>query len=150
MPHRLTPRLREQGLSRGSWVSSLKLGLSWRQVHLGSGSGQKREGQAILRSRLHSGSVDGSEISVGLGWKQLCLSLYHQYWSWHPDTPSTQFLFLHHSPCCMGLQASATHMHRVRGPELEALALCSILWASTAPLQNGLLGLCPPLRRAQD
>lgn len=110
------------------------------------GKGRQFSGQDSTQDQ--SGPWVRDQRGAGVG-KQLCLSLYHQYWSWHPEhPPPPRVLFLHHSPCCMEL------CRPLPPPCTGSVAqnwrpwLCSILWASTAPLQNGLLGLCPPLRRA--
>ena len=90
MPPRLTPQAQGAGLGQRftwGWLS-LKLGLSWRQVHLElrlrPGEGRQFSGQDSTQDQ--SGPWVRGQRGAGVG-RRLCLSLYHQYWSWDPEHP---------------------------------------------------------------
>lgn len=110
MPHRLTPS--PPGSGNRAWPE-VHLGLAQPEVgallEAGSpgveaqarrGKGRQFSGQDSTQDQ--SGPWVRGQRGAGVG-RQLCSSLYHQYWSWVPEPSLHRVPFLPHSPRCVEL-----------------------------------------------
>lgn len=142
----LTP-FQVQKIRLGLWLDSLGVGSAWSwgspvgRITWGGGSAQKEGGLSGQDSTQDQSGIFGQRSAWGWSWKEAT----HQHWGWswdlglslHPE-PS----FPTHPPTIWNYPGLCHHAQspwpRTAGPG------SSIIWASAAPLQNGLLGLCTP------